>query len=182
MRTMMKIYEKRAATILVCFWCFLLAGCGTAVHTAKFEPGFVPSETLLVSIGEITNVSPPYPDDEKVELNPLEELRTQLQQKLQEKGMLASSGSAGTTYVLNPEIREYRPGSAFKRWLWPGYGSTILWVESVLREGDKKIGEISTRHTVDAGGAYTAGAYQSIFGAVAEDIVADLKKKLSASE
>ncbi len=84
--------------------------------------------------------------------------------------------------MLNSEIREYRPGSAFKRWLWPGYGSTILWVESVLREGHKMIGEISTRHTVDAGGAYTAGAYQSIFGAVAEDIVADLKKKLSASE
>ncbi len=94
--------------------------------------------------------------------------------------MLASSGSTGTIYVLIPEIREYRPGSAFKRWLLPGHGSTILWVESVLREGNKKIGKLSTRHTVDAGGAYTTGAYESIFGAVAEDIVADLKKKLFA--
>ena len=182
MRKTMKIDEKRAATILVFFWCFLLAACGTATHTAKFEPGFVPSETSVVSIGEITNVSPPYPDDEKVELKPADELRTQLKQKLQENGMLASSGSAGTVYVLTPEIREYRPGSAFKRWLWPGYGSTILWVESVLREGAKKIGKFSTRHTVDAGGAYTAGAYRSIFGAVAEAIVADLKKKLSVRE
>lgn len=182
MRKTMQIDAKRAAAILVFFWCFLLAACGTATHTAKFEPGFVPSETSVVSIGEITNVSPPYPDDEKVELKPADELRTQLKQKLQENGMLASSGSAGTVYVLTPEIREYRPGSAFKRWLWPGYGSTILWVESVLREGAKKIGKFSTRHTVDAGGAYTAGAYQSIFGAVAEAIVADLKKKLSVRE
>lgn len=179
---MMKSHEKRAETILVCFWCLLLVGCGSATHTAKFEPGFVPSGTSLVSIGEITNVSPPYPDDEKVELKPSLELLTQLKQKLQENGMLASSGSAGAVYVLTPEIREYRPGSAFKRWLMPGYGSTILWVESVLREGDKKVGKFSTRHTVDAGGMYTAGAYQSIFGAVAEAIITDLKKKLSVSK
>ena len=182
MRTMMNIYEKWTATILVCFWIFMLAGCGTSVHTAKVEPGFVPSETGMVSIGEITDVSPPYPEDEKVELNPVEELRSQLKQKLQAEGMLASSGSAGTTYMLNPEIREYRPGSAWKRWLWPGYGSTILWVESLLWEGDKKVGEVSTKRTVDAGGAYTAGAYLSIFGSVAEDIVADLKVKLSAGK
>ena len=182
MRTKMKIHEIRAATILVCFWCFLLAGCGTSMHSAKFEPGFVPKETPVVSIGAITNVSPPYPDDEKVELNPSAKLRTQLRTKLQENRMFASSGSTGTIYVLTPEIREYRPGSAFKRWLLPGYGSTILWVESVLREGNKKVGEISTRHTVDAGGGYTTGAYESIFGAVAEDIVAELKKKLFGSK
>lgn len=179
---MMKSHEKRPATILVCFWCLLLAGCGSTTHTAEFDPGFVPSGTSVVSIGEITNVSPPYPDDEKVELKPSMELLTQLKQKLQENSMLASPGSAGTIYVLTPEIREYRPGSAFKRWLMPGHGSTILWVKSVLREGDKKIGEFSTRHTIDAGGMYTAGAYQSIFGAVAEAIVSDLKKKLSVSK
>jgi hypothetical protein len=179
---MLKLREKRAAAILVCFWCLLLAGCGSVAQTTKLEAGFVPSGNPLVSIGEITNVSPPFPDDEKVELNPLQELRAQLKQKLQENDMLMSQGSTGTNYVLIPEIREYRPGSAFKRWLWPGYGPTILWVESVLREGDKKVGEISTRHTVEAGGAYTAGAYKSIFGAVAEDIVADLRKKLSPGQ
>lgn len=182
MRTKMKIRERRRAILVICFWGILLAGCGTATHTAKFDPGFVPGETPVVAIGEITDDSPPYPEDEKADLKATDELRAQLRQKLQENGLLALPGSAGTVYVLNPKIREYRPGSAFKRWLWPGYGSTILWVESVLKQGDKKIGELSTRHTVDAGGAYTAGAYRSIFNAVVEDLVADLKKKLSAGK
>jgi hypothetical protein len=133
----------------------------------------------LISVGEITNVSPPYPNDEEVELDPLQELRIQLEQQLIANGLLLTQGSTGNTFELIPEIREYRPGSAFKRWLWPGYGSTILWVESELRKGDRKVGSISTKRTVDAGGAYTAGAYKSIFGSVAEDIVTDLKKKLS---
>lgn len=179
MPMMLKLREKRPAPILVCLWCLVLAGCGSAAQSTILEPGFELRPNPLISVGEITNVSPPYPNDEEVELDPLQELRTQLEQQLQENDMLMTQGSAGNTFALIPEIKEYRPGSAFKRWLWPGYGSTILWVESELREGNKKVGTISTKRTVDAGGAYTAGAYRSIFGSVAEDIVTDLKKKLS---
>jgi hypothetical protein len=157
----------------------LLAGCGSSNLTSNLEPGFTPRANPLVAIGAITNVSPPFPEDEKVALDPLQELKTQLEAKLLENNMLAGSSGAGKNYVLVPEIKEYRPGSAFKRWLWPGYGSTILSVESVLQDGGDKVGEISTRRTIDAGGAYTAGAYQTIFSSVAEDIVADLKQKLS---
>ncbi|MGY8961911.1 MAG: DUF4410 domain-containing protein, partial [Alphaproteobacteria bacterium] len=132
-----------------------MASCGTSNLTSNLEPGFTPRAKPLVAIGEITNVSPPFPDDEKVALDPLQELKAQLEAKLKESNMLASADGRGKGYVLVPEIKEYRPGSAFKRWLWPGYGSTILSVDSALRDGDKKVGEISTRRTIDAGGAYT---------------------------
>ena len=59
----------------------------------------------------------------------------------------------------------------------PGYGSTVLTVECALHDGAKKVATVNARRTVDAGGGYTVGAWKTIFGSVAEDIVADLKKK-----
>lgn len=168
-----------APAVLAVACCAVLAGCGSAVQTTELAPGFVPAKTYSVSLGEITDVSPPYPEDEKVDLEPVQALKAGLTQKLAEHQVSMAPGSADAHYILAPEIREYRPGSAFKRWLLPGHGPTILSVESDLREGDASIAKISTRRTVDAGGAYTAGAYESIFDDVAEDIVVDLKAKLS---
>jgi hypothetical protein len=156
----------------------LLSGCGSVTQSTKLEPGFVPQKSYAVSVGEITNVSPPAPDDEKVDLDPTEALREAVLRRLLEQGISTIPVSGSAHYVLVSEIREYRPGDAGKRWLMPGYGSTILWVESELRDGHKKVAQLSNRRTVDAGGLYTAGAYESIFDDVATDIVEGLKTKL----
>ena len=60
----------------------------------------------------------------------------------------------------------------------PGYSSTVLWVESELRDGDKKVAELYSKRMVDEGGGYTAGAHESISTDVAEDIASYLKATL----
>ena len=51
-----------------------------------------------------------------------------------------------------------------------------------MREGDGKVAQLSNKRTVDAGGGYTAGAYERIFTDVADDIVTGLNEKLSTEQ
>lgn len=169
----------KPARLIGLLFALALSGCGSVTQSTKLEPGFVPATRFAVSVGEVTDASPPYPNDEKVDLDPVQTLRSQIEQKLVEHEVAAPPLPGAALYVLVSEIREYRPGSAFKRWLVPGYGSTVLWVESELRDGEKKVAQLHNKRTVDAGGAYTAGAYESIFSDLAEDIVKDLKSRLS---
>lgn len=174
-------YKRAIATAVIC-WCVLLSGCGSVAQSTRLEPGFVPTENYTVAIGEITNVSPPIPDDEKVELDPVQALRSALLEKLAEREISTTPVPGAAQYVLVSTIKEYRPGDAGKRWMMPGWGSTILWVESELLGGGNKVARLSNKRTVDAGGLYTAGAYKSIFGDVATDIADGLKKKLAVKQ
>ena len=96
---------------------------------------------------------------------------------LKQEGLLASG--VETSYLtLNVEIIEYAKGDAFKRWVWAGYGVTILEIHCDLLEGDQVIGVADARRTVDSGGGYTVGAWKYIYGQVAEDVVQDISAQL----
>jgi hypothetical protein len=62
-------------------------------------------------------------------------------------------------------IIEYDMGNAFKRWLLPTYGSTILNVHTDVIDLEKN--EIVTymehKQTIAAGGLYSVGAWKYIF-------------------
>ena len=105
-------------------------------------------------------------------------MRDELEAKLRASGLFAGSTGGKQPLVISVRIVDYEPGDAFKRWLMPGYGSTVLSVECELRDGSKKVATINARRTVDAGGGYTIGAWNTIFTTIAEDIVSSLKKKL----
>ncbi len=76
---------------------------------------------------------------------------------------------------MNVNIIEYRKGDAFKRWLWPGYGSTVLVVEAILLDSNGNIDATAqANRSVDAGGGYTIGAWKEIFTNVSADLVSDL--------
>ena len=80
-------------------------------------------------------------------------------------------------------IIEYDMGNAFKRWLLPTYGSTVLSVHTDVIDLEKN--EIITfmehKQTIAAGGAYSIGAWKYIFNNVAKDIATDIEKKYSGS-
>lgn len=69
-------------------------------------------------------------------------------------------------------------GDAFQRWLVPGVGSTVLEVHAELREADRPVGAAGARRTVDAGGGYTIGVWESIFGQIAGDLTEDVAAQL----
>ncbi len=80
--------------------------------------------------------------------------------------------------IITADILKYAKGNAFKRWLCPGYGITILDVSAILMQDDQEVGKVTARRTVTAGGAYTIGAWKDVFLNLASDVVTDLKKQL----
>ena len=157
----------------------MLAACGAISHHATFAPGFAAASGIQVRVADIIDAAPKDNRGEQKDFDISGELRKQLESKLQENGLKAPSGAAGDALVLYAKILEYDPGSAFGRWLMPGVGSTVLSVECKLYQSGSEVGTINALRTVSAGGFYTVGAWKSIFGTVAEDIVEELKKKIA---
>ncbi len=75
------------------------------------------------------------------------------------------------------EVTSYVEGSAFQRWLMPGWGSTIGQVAAMVT--DTTTGEVVVilrgNATVSAGGLYSAGAEDYIIAAAVQDVVNKLQ-------
>jgi hypothetical protein len=146
----------------------MLAACGTSHHVAKVNADYVRPAEVRIGVGQISNDTGLEFDVDVVQM-----LRGQIEEALRAKNLLAESSSAGVI-TLKARIVEYEKGSAFKRWLVPGFGSTVLKVQCELLDGGQVVGFAEARRTVDAGGGYTIGAWKSIFRDVARDLVADV--------
>ncbi len=180
MNTPVRRIRTGAAPILLLAFGLFLAGCGTVAHKATFMPGFDPRKVALVRVDAIVDAAPKDNRGDQANFDIANYLRIKLEEKLDETALLAPRGSAEQHYVLKAEIVEYEPGNAFGRGLFPGVGSTVLSVECKLYDGDKMIGTISAVRTVKMGGVFTIGAWHTIFNAVADDIVGELKEKLAS--
>src|SRR5262245_37034911 len=149
-----------------------LYGCGTVDHKLTLTDNYTPPIGTAVEVGKVTNAT-----GQAFEVNVEQLLTEALSQQLQKEGMIPTQASANKI-VMNSNIVEYDEGNAFKRWLLPGWGSTVLSVQCDLREGSQKVGSVDARRTVSFGGGYTIGAWRYIFAHLAEDVVEDLKAKL----
>jgi len=122
-------------------------------------------------------------DTEKYEVGVEGLLQTALENSLKEKNMLLEDPAKKEYYLLSAQILDYDMGNAFKRWLMPGYGSTVLAVHTDVK--DNLTGETKAymehRQTVAAGGLYSVGAWEDIFATVANDITTDLERKHTGS-
>ena len=156
---------------------FVISGCGTTTRDSSFNQDFTPDTAAMIAVGEISDAAPRGNRGEQEDFDTEAELRVQLESKLSERGMLAAGGAEGGLYILNARITDYEPGSAGKRWLMPGYGATELSVECTVHEGDRVIGTVYARRTVEAGGFYTVGAWKSVFETVADEIINELQSK-----
>jgi len=173
------VSAKSLAALMAAVVGLVLSGCGTVSHDISFVPGYAPPSKSSVVVGDITDAAPKAKrDNEFKDFDIAKEMREQLEARLRESGLTAAPQAGQRSLVLLGNIVDYDPGDAFKRWLMPGYGSTVLAVEFTLRDGDKKVATVNARRTLDAGGGYTVGAWKTIFGNVAEDIVSNLRQKL----
>jgi hypothetical protein len=104
-------------------------------------------------------------------------LRNATAAALRDEGIYSPQGTGQPDYLLALQIIEYRPGNAFKRWLLPGWGSTVLRVHGDLRDARNGavVASVDHRHSVFIGGVFTIGAWERIFTLVADDIAHDLK-------
>jgi hypothetical protein len=147
--------------------------CATPTGTKPVSE-LLPRPGSRIELREVTNPSGHVFGVDAVHL-----LEEAMARSLQEEGLTWKPGDANH-FVLSLAIRDYRPGDAFKRWLAPGWGSTVLSVDGSLR--DAATGELAAtiqhRRSIHWGGAYTIGAWRNVFGWVADDIAADLRVRI----
>lgn len=163
--------------LLWIFSAMVLAACGTAEHSVRVEDEQAFTADTKVIVAEVTNKT-----GESFDIDIEAMLKDAMVTELAEQNLL---GQPGADNVLSMEINiiEYRKGDAFKRWLWPGYGSTVLVVEAALLDNEGNTDATAqANRSVDAGGGYTIGAWSAIFKDVASDLIADLKGNIRGSK
>ena len=81
-------------------------------------------------------------------------------------------------YVLSCDISAFAEGSAFKRWLMPGWGATTAQVAVMV--ADSTTGEtvaiVRGNATVAAGGLYSVGADEAILSSALDDVVKQMRQ------
>lgn len=153
-----------------------LVACGTVEHSVQVadEQAFSPDTKILVR--DVSNKT-----GETFDINIEQMLREAMDKELSKENLLGNADDAGVV-SMDVSIIEYRKGDAFKRWLWPGYGSTVLVVEATLLDADGNVDATAkANRSVDAGGGYTIGAWKEIFGNVSADLVSDIKANISGT-
>jgi hypothetical protein len=95
--------------------------------------------------------------------------------KLQAGGLFQVVDDAPLVFTC--DIERFAEGSALKRWVAPGWGSTQAGVAVMVWEqpGDKVLATFRSHAHVDAGGLYTIGADQYILSAAFDDIVKQVR-------
>jgi hypothetical protein len=78
--------------------------------------------------------------------------------------------------ALTCDVERFAEGSAFKRWLWPGWGATKAKITVMVWEHSSQsvLAVLSSVAKVESGGLYTIGADQYIIGVAVADIVEKL--------
>lgn len=152
---------------------FLFTGCGTVKVAGDFGGMNLAPETK-VEIGKIVNQG----KAEEFDAEAQQFCRDSLVNKFQKENILWIANTGGIRTILDVYLIEYQKGDAFKRWLLPGWGATVVSLKAEFKdESGKTLGTIDCHRTVEAGGAYTIGAWKTIFDDVADDILQQFKEK-----
>lgn len=153
---------------------FALGGCET--QSAALVPGPPPTAS-----SRVVRVDPCQDRTGTASRDLVTEGTRTLTEKVKASGLFEVSADA--PLVLTCDIEQFAEGSAFKRWLMPGYGTTRAQVAVALWEkaGDKMLGAFRSHSQVQAGGLYTVGADQYILGAAFDDVIHQLREWLHRS-
>jgi len=147
-----------------------LAGC-TIKHAADIKEGVTIQPNTKIEVGKVTNRT-----GESFDIDIEKMFAEAMTEVLQKKELLWSEGNP--KLIIDTNIVEYQKGNAFKRWLMPGWGKTILAIRADLKRENTVIGSAEAKRTVTWGGGFTIGAWKTIFRNLSEDVVEDLQDHL----
>jgi len=154
----------------------LCAACATP-NVSKVESSALPRPGAKVVVGEVANASGQQPVAD-IDVR----LKEAVIAALKTEGMLAADPPAASDLALTLRITRYEQGNAFKRWLLPGWGSTVLGIAGELKDSQsgKTLASIDYTSTVAVGGLYTVGAWSTIFARSATDVAKDLRARIES--
>ena len=172
------LLRNLAVLCLLGSFAFAGAGCGSVSHSAQFESSFVPRADTRIEVGPVTNETGKTFDADLPQM-----FTDALSQQLQSENLLWTQGQQGDHLIIATKIVEYDEGNAMKRWVLPGWGSTVITLHCELKESgsEKLVGSVEAHRTVSFGGAYTIGAWKTIFASVAKDVVKELRAQIPAA-
>ncbi len=152
------------------FW-----GCTNVQHQVKFNKNYLPKEDVSIKVAKVVNDTGVSFD---VDIEDM--LADALEDQLLEEDLLWLGGKEPALF-METRIVGYRKGSAFKRWMMPGWGATQLAIRCELKDDkDNLVGSAMASREVVAGGLYTVGAWQTVFKDVASDVAEDLRDQIES--
>lgn len=102
-----------------------------------------------------------------------------LDESLKNKGMLWTGPREEAPYSLEAHILKYDKGNFWVRAVVPGLGKTVLAVRCDIKQQGRTVATIESKETISMGsGGYSWSAWKKIFQGVAEDVVAEIMKKV----
>ena len=171
----MKNCKQLPIKVILIFTIFLSVllsvGCGAVKHSVDLQEDYAIKADAKIEVGEVTNGT-----GLTFDIDIEKPLADALEESLREDKLLSTIPKE-PRLIITSRIAEYEPGNAFKRWLMPGWGSTVLRIECDLMDANKLIGSVKARRTVAIGGGFTIGDWKDIFRDVSKDVVKDLRKK-----
>ncbi len=169
---------KKLSIIVFLIFVFI-AGCVTSKPMVSMMQGVSLTGYKMFEVHPVLNET-----GKTFEFDVTDTLTQNIKSKLRDKGYIVSDGTAPSEEILiiKSSLLSYEPGSAFKRWLAPGFGKTQATVKTLLidKRTGKVIGEMVSAEAVSAGGLYSAGADKRILDAIAEGIADEIEKKVKS--
>lgn len=164
---------RGAALVIVAS--LLFTACATT-ETQTFSSDPVVRPGAKIELGSVS-VAP----EKSYEIDAAVLMRNAFEAALLDSDIGWDGDPAADRFVLDVVVDDYEPGNAFKRWLLPGYGSTIVRISGQLTDLSTRTvaGELDYERAVHAGGGFTIGAWQSIFNSVANDVVRQLDNRVN---
>lgn len=162
-------------TLFLFSFCLLLTSCA-APSTSEINTGVQLATGDKIEVGSISeeaNIT------EEVDVEKM--MRDALEDALAKKNILYAKDTDGKHYILNIKINKYEMGNAFKRWLLPTYGSTVLNVEGDVIDStnSKSVAKFEHKQSIAAGGLFSVGGWKTIFDTVANDISTGLQNRIT---
>lgn len=163
--------RRRHILVVVTFFVGLaiFPACATQ-STVQLQQPFPSGEHRPISIERCVDRT-----EYKGERNLAEEATQTLKEKVLATKLFDLTQDA--TLVLTCDLERFAEGSAFQRWLLPGWGATEARIAIMVWEkpGDKVLATFRSHSSVAAGGFYTVGADQYIISVAVSDVVGQLE-------
>ncbi len=159
--------------VIICIT--LLTGCAAPLDKAKYEAEILSEPGASIEMGLVTAA-----EGKAFEADALTMLREALDRELEQRQIRWGGDASMPRFILNATIINFEMGNAFKRWLLPGLGGTILEVKCDLLSGrdSSLVASFQHKRGVYIGGGFSIGAWKTIFSSVAADIANELEARL----
>lgn len=147
----------------------LVQGCATQSQVQVTAPALISGNALPIRLAPCSDRTNTKSHDVAAEATQL------IKEKLRKTPSFELRDDAAL--ILDCEVTQYIEGSAFKRWLMPGWGGTVGQISLMVSQA-KDHSSIAIFHgnaTVAAGGFYTIGAENYILKAAVDDVIANLR-------